>query len=384
MQGCITRVSVGVMFRYIRVSLSRCASARRRRSAYDRDVDDSRRLGPRDRSTLRDISVDTGLSLSTVSQALRGAGRISEATRRRVQEASERLSYRANISALHMRGARTGLVGLVAEVPDATSWGVSDLDFLVRCERAFCDTALTEGRYPVLLSSPLVGGAVGALPVDGIAVIDPRADDPLLELLDERGVPHVALGRDVARAGEPTWVVDNDKAAITHEALDGLYARGMRNLRLIVADSGQSYMTDVADAVLAWSSARSDVRSTIAVLPLPFDPRDAEAQAAAACQEGVDTIYLAVEAALPAVLDGIAAAGRAIPDDVQILTTTDSTRAQTARPRISAIDLHPEALGARLFQVLEERLSGGGADGRAVDRIVPAEVRWRESTRPVP
>jgi DNA-binding LacI/PurR family transcriptional regulator len=349
-------------------------------------VDDSTRLGPRDRSTLRDIATDTGLSLSTVSQALRGAGRISEATRRRVHEASERLSYRANISALHMRGARTGLVGLVAEVPDATSWGVSDLDFLVRCERAFCDAALTEGRYPVLLSSPLVGGAVGALPVDGIAVIDPRADDPLLELLDERRIPYVALGRDVARPGDPVWVVDNDKAAITREALEGLYERGMRNVRLIMADSGQSYMTDVADAVLSWSSRHPDVQSSIAVLPLPFDPREAAAQAAAACQEGIDTIYLAVEAALPSVLDGIAAAGRSIPDDVQILATTDSTRAQTARPRISAIDLHPEALGARLFEVLEERLSAGvrsgGGLGSGIGRIVPAEVRWRESTRP--
>lgn len=345
-------------------------------------MDDSTRIGPRDRSTLRDIAADTGLSLSTVSQALRGAGRISEATRLRVHEASERLSYRANISALHMRGARTGLVGLVAEVPDATSWGVSDLDFLVRCERAFCDAALTEGRYPVLLSSALVGRAVGTLPVDGIAVIDPRADDPLLELLDERGVPYVALGRDVARAGDPTWVVDNDKSAITRQALDGLYARGMRNVRLIVADSGQSYMTDVADAVRAWSAERPDVLASITVLPLPFDPRDAAGQAATACQEGVDTIYLAVEAALPAVLEGIAVAGRSIPGDVQILATTDSTRAQTARPQISAVDLHPEALGARLFDVLEERLSGGGASDRRVERLVTADVRWRESTRP--
>jgi DNA-binding LacI/PurR family transcriptional regulator len=238
----------------------------------------------------------------------------------------------------------------------------------------------------VLLSSPLVGGAVGALPVDGIAVIDPRADDPLLELLDERRIPYVALGRDVARPGDPVWVVDNDKAAITREALEGLYERGMRNVRLIMADSGQSYMTDVADAVLSWSSRHPDVQSSIAVLPLPFDPREAAAQAAAACQEGIDTIYLAVEAALPSVLDGIAAAGRSIPDDVQILATTDSTRAQTARPRISAIDLHPEALGARLFEVLEERLSAGvrsgGGLGSGIGRIVPAEVRWRESTRP--
>ena len=321
--------------------------------------------------------------MSTVSQALRGAGRISEATRRRVLEASERLAYRANISALHMRGGRTGLVGLVAEVPDATSWGVSDLDFLVRCERAFCDAALTEGRYPVLLSGALVAGAVGSLPVDGVAVIDPRAGDPLLELLEQRRVPSVSLGRDVARGDTSEWVVDNDKHAITNEALDGLRARGMRSVRLVTADAGQSYMTDVADAVTNWGARHEDIEVSTIVLPLPFDPHEAVERVIAACNDGADTIYLAVEAALPAVLEGVAAAGRTIPDDVQIIATTDSARAQAAQPPISAVDLHPEALGARLFALLEERLSGAPAHTPRRERMVAAEVRWRESTRPI-
>ncbi|MDX2376559.1 LacI family transcriptional regulator [Microbacterium sp. LRZ72] len=334
----------------------------------------------RDRSTLKDIAADTGLSMSAVSQALRGAGRISEATRERVREASDRLSYRANISALHMRGARTGLVGLVAEVPDATSWGVSDLDFLVRCERAFCDAALGERRYPVLLSGPSVAGAVGTLPVDGVAVIDPAPDDPLLRLLEERGVPHVTLGRDISRAEPPDWVVDNDKRAITRAALDGLYERGMRDVLLVTADAGQSYMTDVADAVEEWAADRADVRADVAVLPLPFDPRDALERVRRACREGVDTIYLAVEAALPAVLEAIATTGRRIPADVQIIATTDSTRAQLAQPPVSAVDLQPAALGVQLFALLEARIAGTAPPAAVGD--VPADIRWRESTRP--
>jgi DNA-binding LacI/PurR family transcriptional regulator len=335
----------------------------------------------RDHATLRDIAADTGLSISTVSQALRGAGRISAATRERVRAASARLAYRANVSALHMRGARTGLVGLVAEVPDAESWGVGELDFLVRCERAFCDAALGQGRYPVLLSGQLLAGAVGSLPVDGIAVIDPRPHDPVLELLDARGVPRVTLGRDVARTEPDPWVVDNDKPAITRTALDGLYARGMRRALLVTADTGQNYMTDVADAFTAWAAGRPDVSAEVAVLPLPFQPDDAVARVRRACEDGVDTIYLAVEAALAAVLEAVAAAGRRIPADVQLLATSDSPRAQSAQPPVSAVDLDAPALGARLFALLEERL--GATDAAAIDRTVPASVRWRESTRPV-
>ena len=333
----------------------------------------------RDRATLRDIALDTGLSMSTVSQALRGAGRISEATRARVAEASARLAYRANVSALHMRGACTGLVGLVATVPDSTSWSVGDLDFLVRCERAFCDVALGSDRYPVMLSGSSVSGAIGVLPVDGVAVIDPGPNDPLLRLLEERGVAYVTLGRDVLSDASDEWVVDNDKLGITRVALDGLYQRGMRRSLLLTADTGQNYMTDVAQAYDAWGEAHPDVTTTTAVLPLPFDAAQAARVVSDACRDGVDTIYLAVEPALTAVLDAVAAEGLSIPDDVQLLATTDSTRAQSLVPAISAVDLQPAALGERLFALLEQRVSGAVPD--AVERLVAADVRWRDSTR---
>lgn len=44
-------------------------------------------------STIRDIARHTGLSIATVSLALRGAGRISEATRDKVKNAAEALDY---------------------------------------------------------------------------------------------------------------------------------------------------------------------------------------------------------------------------------------------------------------------------------------------------
>jgi DNA-binding LacI/PurR family transcriptional regulator len=371
------------MFRYICVSRERSIavsrSGARNRISHVTETTAPHQVG-RDRATLRHIAADTGLSMSTVSQALRGAGRISEATRQRVVEASSRLAYRANVSALHMRGARTGLVGLVAKVPDATSWSVSDLDFLVRCERGFCDVALKRSRYPVMLSGASVADAIGTLPVDGVAVIDPGPDDPLLRLLEERSVPYVTLGRDVLREAPTPWVVDNDKREITRFALDGLRTRGMRHALLVTADTGQNYMTDVADAFVEWGEAHPDVATVTTILPLPFDAAEATRRVREACRAGVDTVYLAVEAALPAVLDAVAAEGRSIPRDVQVLTTTDSTRAQTAQPAVSAIDLHPRALGERLFALLEQRISGAGAD--AVDRQVAAEVHWRESTRP--
>lgn len=50
------------------------------------------------RTTLSDIAKETGTSVSTVSLALRGSPRISDATKRRVRAAAERLNYHSDFA----------------------------------------------------------------------------------------------------------------------------------------------------------------------------------------------------------------------------------------------------------------------------------------------
>ena len=65
---------------------------------------------------LKDIARDLGVSLMTVSKALRGAGDISEKTRQRVLKRMAELNYRPNLLARGLASGRTSIVGLV--VPD--------------------------------------------------------------------------------------------------------------------------------------------------------------------------------------------------------------------------------------------------------------------------
>jgi LacI family transcriptional regulator len=67
-------------------------------------------------ANLKDIARETGLGLGTVSRALSGAPRVSPATRRRVEEAAERLGYQSNGLARALRQSQSKAVGLV--IPD--------------------------------------------------------------------------------------------------------------------------------------------------------------------------------------------------------------------------------------------------------------------------
>lgn len=65
---------------------------------------------------LKDIARDLGVSVITVSKALRGAGDISEKTRQRVLKRMAELNYRPNMLARGLASGKTSIVGLV--VPD--------------------------------------------------------------------------------------------------------------------------------------------------------------------------------------------------------------------------------------------------------------------------
>lgn len=65
---------------------------------------------------LKDIARDLGVSLITVSKALRGKDDISEATRRRILKRTVELNYRPNMLARGLASGKTFIVGLV--VPD--------------------------------------------------------------------------------------------------------------------------------------------------------------------------------------------------------------------------------------------------------------------------
>jgi DNA-binding LacI/PurR family transcriptional regulator len=71
-------------------------------------------------TSIKDVARSVGVSTATVSRALRGLPRVSEATRDRVLQAAAELDYVASPSAAGLAGGRTRAVGVV--VPFVSRW----------------------------------------------------------------------------------------------------------------------------------------------------------------------------------------------------------------------------------------------------------------------
>ena len=94
---------------------------------------------------LKDIARDLGVSVITVSKALRNSSDISDKTRARVLERMKELNYRPNLTARALATGRSNIVGLV--VPDLVH------PFFAEIAKSLGDTLRPHGYGLILASS---------------------------------------------------------------------------------------------------------------------------------------------------------------------------------------------------------------------------------------
>lgn len=73
----------------------------------------------RRRVTLRDVATAAGVSLKTASNVINGTGRMTDATRAKVEAVIEQTGYRVNVAARNLNRDRTGFITLA--VPTLTA-----------------------------------------------------------------------------------------------------------------------------------------------------------------------------------------------------------------------------------------------------------------------
>jgi DNA-binding LacI/PurR family transcriptional regulator len=331
------------------------------------------------RISIRDVARAAGVSTTTVSHAINGKGRVDAETRARVIAIAEELGYRANPTAVNLLRRRTGVLALTLSAPEGLTVGLMELDFFVRFVNGATAAALDRG-YALILAPPGSGSSFDAVDVDGGIVIDPLADDPLLEVLERRGIPAVTSGRDPGRPEtEGAWV-DNDLAASTHELLDHMVDAGARSIGMVAAPAIYSYGVDYRRGYEEWCAA-GGAQPLIAEAAHGLT-ETAGYEAASRLLSGPerpDAIFAALDRYALGTLLAASAHGLLVPDDLLVGAGTDSELIRAASPPITGLDLHPERNGRRAVEMLITRIEDPSLPERPVR--LPADLAPRASTR---
>jgi len=149
--------------------------------------------------TLKDISNELGVSVTTVSRALSGYSDVAPATRDRIKDTAAELGYFPNITAQRLRKQSTDTLGFIMP-----TFGPRFSDPFFSEFIAGVGTEAGEHEYDLLVSThapdsegeqKAYGRAARGGWVDGLIVVRTRENDSRLKLLCEKKFPFVAFGR---------------------------------------------------------------------------------------------------------------------------------------------------------------------------------------------
>ena len=181
--------------------------------------------------TIADVAESLGVSKTTVSRAISGKGRVSEETKRRVQQYIDRMDYKPNVIAKGLAQSKTFNIAVMLPM----DCDMQELPFFQNCMCGICDAA-AKRDYDVLAIYS-AAGSLGGLEriisnhkVDGVVLSRTLVEDAAAEYLKSKNVPVVAVG---SSADSSLIQIDHDHRSACQELTMHLLKQGIRRVGMI-------------------------------------------------------------------------------------------------------------------------------------------------------
>jgi DNA-binding LacI/PurR family transcriptional regulator len=213
------------------------------------------------RVTIQDVAALSGLSICTVSRALRKLPNVSESAQVKVADAAAKLGYKASSAASRLAGGSTGAVAIIA--PTATAW------FFARAVEAAEEVFADSGYDTVLISlrnSPsvqrkLFGDLEGlSQRVDGVLLLNIALSETEMAALAASGLAVTSVGMH----GVP-WDnvgIDNEEAAFT--ATDHLLRLGHWDVAMLAgSEAGEASLVTADERLKGFERALAEHELTV-------------------------------------------------------------------------------------------------------------------------
>ena len=274
-------------------------------------------------ATIKDVAREAGVSISTVSHALSGNRPISEATRRRVLEAVDRLGYRPNWNARSLASRSTRVIGLVvADISNpfypTAARGVEDVANAHDFSLMICSTDGDERRergYIDLLE---------ARQVDGIIYMAGLATNRRLADLVARGrTAVVTADEQLVELDLPGVFLQNDRAG--GMVAEHFISLGHTRLGFV---GGPRHLPTVGERLAGFAGGAAAHGLAIADECITFADNRAEgAQVAASMLMSLDepptAVFVANDVMALGVLEYCRSAGLTVPGDLSVVGVDD-------------------------------------------------------------
>jgi len=332
------------------------------------------------RVRLVDVAREAGLSKTTVSAALNGTGRMSDAVRERARDAARRLGYRPNATARLLRAGHARLIGYAVGEFAGSQWSYLDSPYFAKLTSSTARAALRHGYALVMLPASPTPEEWADLPLDAAIVADPLAGDPLVADFLAARIP-VFTDRSVEGRANAHWVDIDTEGAVTG-VLDHLHAQGARRIAVVLPDTAIRFHTGLLEAYRAWCGRHGCAPAETLSHGPGNGPAIAAVERALAAVEPPDALLVASEVSPPLVLDTARRHGRSVPGDLLVVCVSEDASAEHADPPVSTLSLEPEGVALAGMELLIAALESGSPEPTGT--LVETRLVVRASSRRTP
>lgn len=327
---------------------------------------------------MKDLAQELGVSIATVSRALRSSPEIGQDMQKKVKELAKRLNYRPNPFAQSLRKEAPRVIGVV--VPNlVTHYYAAVLDGIE-------DEARKEG-YSVISANThedtdaeirAIDNFI-SLHVEGIiaCLSQNTTDYSHFEEISNMGIPLVFFGRTCLTDRFSSVTANGDEAAF--QATQHLIDTGSRRIAFI---GGPNHLDMVKRRKHGYLEALRENRIPIDRNLVACEKIDyqwaLDATTRLLQQENRPDAILAFNDIITfAAFTAIKQLGLRIPDDVALIGFTDDVHAQYVTPKLSAIEDQSRLMGQTACRLLLKNIAG---DRKIYREIVPQKVIIRETS----
>lgn len=330
------------------------------------------------RTSLKDLADRLGVSIATVSRALRNSHEVSEEMKDRVQSLARSLNYRPNPFAQSLRKEAPRIIGVV--VPDlVTHYYAAVLDGIEDYARQQGYSVFSSNSHESFkLEEKAIDNFV-SLHVEGIiaCLAQDTVDYSHFEEIHKMGIPLVFFARTCLPELFSQVVADGDIAA--QKATQHLIDTGSRRIAFL---GGPNHLDMVRRRKHGYLEALRENRisidrSLVVCGKIDFDVARANTIELLTSSNRPDAILAFNDTITYAAFDAIKSLGLKIPKDVSIIGFTDGDLAAFVTPKLSAIADQAHLQGQKACELLLRNING---DKKIYREIIPMKLNIRDSS----
>ena len=330
------------------------------------------------RTSLKDLAKELGVSIATVSRALRSSPEIGLEMQAKVKELAKRLNYRPNPFAQSLRKEAPRVIGVV--VPNlVTHYYSAVLDGIEEEARKAGYSIISANTHENSEAEVRAIDNFISLHVEGIiaCLAQDTTDYSHFEEISNMGIPLVFFGRTCLPEKFSSVMANGDVAA--QEATQHLIDTGSRRIAFV---GGPNHLDMVKRRKHGYLEALKENRIPIERELVVCEKIDYEWALEATTkllemENRPDAILAFNDIITFAAFTAIKQLGLRIPDDVALIGFTDDVHTKYVTPKLSVIEDQSYDMGVQSCQLLLKNIGG---DSRIYKKIVPQKLVIRETS----